>query len=510
MRLSTIASVVAASLLAAGCSSYPTSLGLRDPSVRLTARGLGPAIVENVRYKGACAIEVTDAAEDLDARLVTSCVGDPRYDAAVIAQLRRVSDPVTPTFKTSVATASFESMLKDPLVVPRRSDVVRLAFAPRVAPPSVAAVIAAEPSSVETPVVALATEPHAEPAALPAHPTVAAVAAEAAQEVALADAQRGVQILREEASRADAHAAQSQQDLAAARSSAEVSFARITNQSESLAAATAEAESLRAQTEASRLAAAQAAADLQAANEARMQADLEAEQVRREAEAARLVAAEVEAERVRVEAKQAEDRAAAESARTLAAEAKAKAAADLAAAEALRQETERTRQQVAADAARFFAEAEANRLAQQQAAADREAAARKLQAEQAALQQARLDATRKRFTDLPSTKRAEALGAALLGELPYGFVVSPVTDDRRHPQLWGDKVVRAVKQFSFPGVGVAAVEYEIVAIRPTALDTAAFVETGFAIDPMAAVADKVELVPNQTRARLVLVERIPS
>lgn len=92
-------------------------------------------------------------------------------------------------------------------------------------------------------------------------------------------------------------------------------------------------------------------------------------------------------------------------------------------------------------------------------------------------------------------------------ELPATFQKSAVLDDRRYVRFWKNIRLNAIQRVGAPGLGLTAVEYEVVALEPVTLDERDFLNTELSKAIVGVTVDPLVLPERGSKARLIIIER---
>lgn len=114
----------------------------------------------------------------------------------------------------------------------------------------------------------------------------------------------------------------------------------------------------------------------------------------------------------------------------------------------------------------------------------------------------------KEWGGLPLEDRVKKLTLAVFrDELPTSFQKARLQDDRQHARRWHNIAVRAIQRVTAPGLGLAAVEFEVVALAPVTLNERDFLTTDYSRDIVAITIEPLVLERAHQRARVILIER---
>lgn len=122
----------------------------------------------------------------------------------------------------------------------------------------------------------------------------------------------------------------------------------------------------------------------------------------------------------------------------------------------------------------------------------------------------RAQAVLREWGALPIEDRVKRLTlAAYSGELPASFQrTSLAGDERRQQRIFGNLGIQAVSRITAPGLGLAAVEFELIALTPPlTLDERDFLNTQISPDIVAITLDPLVLTPAVNKGRLIVIER---
>jgi hypothetical protein len=92
-------------------------------------------------------------------------------------------------------------------------------------------------------------------------------------------------------------------------------------------------------------------------------------------------------------------------------------------------------------------------------------------------------------------------------ELPPTFHQAPMTGAASEVRQYKNLVVRGVRRITAPGLGLAAVEYEVTALNPVSLDERDFLNYGLSKSIVGITVDPLTLAKPYQTARLILIER---
>ncbi len=93
-------------------------------------------------------------------------------------------------------------------------------------------------------------------------------------------------------------------------------------------------------------------------------------------------------------------------------------------------------------------------------------------------------------------------------ELPVSFTKMSMSSDRRTPRMFRNIVIQGVQRVSAPGLGLAALEYEVVAqADQVQLDERDFLNIGLSKTIVGITVDPLVLDPLHRTARLIVIER---
>jgi len=114
----------------------------------------------------------------------------------------------------------------------------------------------------------------------------------------------------------------------------------------------------------------------------------------------------------------------------------------------------------------------------------------------------------KEWGALPDEEKVRRLTTMVYkDELPSAFNKAAVDDDSSRLRVWRNMTLRAVNRVSAPGLGLAAVEYEVLALEPLTLDERDFLDAGISKSIAGITVDPLVLESANQRARLIVVER---
>ncbi len=509
-----LCSLVLAAASIAGCASTPSQLGITDPGVQLTAKGLATALQSTVKYKGACEIDVKGATADRDTAITTRCIGDARYDGEVMEQIRRVYDPETPDFSTAVWATGWDELLQAKLVQPR------VATSTRFAQLAVSAVIppaeAAAEKSIQTTALDASAPPTVTDAVAGDSIAEEAVAVGAVQEpVAVAASTDSAAAPAAEPLAPEAVSHAKTPDLADAKEDlgpvvidySKILAARPVEQTPAVEIPTV--DEIPAQT-------AQASVPEQLLTLPVVPEGVTEPPVAQIASTP--PALTVAAASAPITPAAMPEPEMSPGVDMLAAAALAKQLATVYDGRLVHQEvpTPTPATPVATDEDLIGRLSTGQNPAPESVAVSepvKEAPIAKppvpvgpTPAELAAA--AALEKVRREWTRLSDAEQATRLASlAYSRELPPGFTRTPIADDRRSTRLWGQRAIRGMTRISSPILNICAVEYEVLALAPQTLDVADFNDPVFASDPLEIRVEPTRLDARQNRARLVIVQR---
>ena len=92
-------------------------------------------------------------------------------------------------------------------------------------------------------------------------------------------------------------------------------------------------------------------------------------------------------------------------------------------------------------------------------------------------------------------------------ELPPTFHQAQMTGAASEVRQYKNLVVRGVRRITAPGLGLAAVEYEVTALNPVSLDERDFLNYGLSKSIVGITVDPLTLAKPYQTARLILIER---
>lgn len=114
----------------------------------------------------------------------------------------------------------------------------------------------------------------------------------------------------------------------------------------------------------------------------------------------------------------------------------------------------------------------------------------------------------KEWGALPTEEKVQRLTRMVFrDELPPSFVRTPMTSDRRSPRIFRNLAIQGVNRITAPGLGFAALEYEIVASEPVRVDERDFLNIGLSKGIVGITVDPLVLDREHPKARLIIIER---
>lgn len=119
-------------------------------------------------------------------------------------------------------------------------------------------------------------------------------------------------------------------------------------------------------------------------------------------------------------------------------------------------------------------------------------------------------ATLKEWGAIPLEDKIKRFTLAVFrDEIPASFTRKPLADDRRDTRVFKNIAVRGVQRVSAPGLGLAAVEFEVVAFSEVTLDERDFLTTSISSDVVAITIDPLVLPDpvHGKKARVIVIER---
>lgn len=117
-------------------------------------------------------------------------------------------------------------------------------------------------------------------------------------------------------------------------------------------------------------------------------------------------------------------------------------------------------------------------------------------------------AVAKEWGALPTEEKVQRLTRLVFrDELPVSFTKSMMTSDRRAPRLFRNLIIQGRQRVTAPGLGLAALEYEVMATEPIRLDERDFLDVGLSKSIVGVTVDPLVLDRDHRKARLIIVER---
>jgi len=114
----------------------------------------------------------------------------------------------------------------------------------------------------------------------------------------------------------------------------------------------------------------------------------------------------------------------------------------------------------------------------------------------------------KEWGSLPIEEKVQKLTRMVYrDELPPTFQRSELVDERRYIRFWRNLRLRAVQRVTAQGLGLAAIEYEVVALEPVTLDERDFLNTEISKSIVSVTVDPLALPEPGRKARLIIIER---
>lgn len=114
----------------------------------------------------------------------------------------------------------------------------------------------------------------------------------------------------------------------------------------------------------------------------------------------------------------------------------------------------------------------------------------------------------KQWGALPIEEKVQRLTRMVYrDELPATFAKASMTTDRLTPRMFRNLVIQGVNRVTAPGLGLAALEYEIIADGEVKLDERDFLNVGLSKTIVGITIDPLVINEKNRKARLIIIER---
>lgn len=120
----------------------------------------------------------------------------------------------------------------------------------------------------------------------------------------------------------------------------------------------------------------------------------------------------------------------------------------------------------------------------------------------------KIEAIAKQWGALPIEEKVQRFTRMVYrDELPPTFQKLGLSSDRRTPRMFRNMILQGVNRISAPGLGLAAIEYQVIAKEPLQLDERDFLDIGLSKSIVGITVDPLTLDAQHNKARLIIIER---